>query len=636
MSETSARPLLLRVAATITAVTLVGVACWAVVALLSGPDIPKRPAPPPAEGPPPPPQIQPAPVTMPSPDGGPDRVVVGALPADSTSYAAPIDARYVAPGGSNRSDGSREQPWRTVEHAVEASPDGSVIVLRAGEYKESVRIVAKQLTLQSAPGEEVWFDGSIPVENFVPTGSGLWRADDWTAAPERLDPDSHLLSHDRPESGWPDQVFLDGEQLQQTPALADVGEGTFFVDPEADTLYIGSDPTGHQIRASTLGWALYFDHADGSRLLGIGVRRYATPESKLAPIRIHCDDAVVENVVSEDNAYAGISVIGRGNTVRQSTMRRNGQLGVQARYADGLYLGRSLLEDNNTQGFEQTQQAGGAKVTASRGIQLEDNLVKNNAGAGLWMDQSVYGATVLRNATVRNERSGIMVELSAEVLVAGNVSTLNGVNGVYVLESSDVRVFNNALVQNGAWNLWVLDGDRTSSDPASSDFDRRFPSPDQRISFDVHRVTVRNNVIADDAESTGRSRALLGVDDVSGDRSARQMGVTSDNNAFWRRSAASSDDFSTWAAYPQPVQRSATLKAHQKATGQDRSSRYSQGGVNPYVVGDGALLRPGTTGWQQHGGSPVPEDVRTALGVDAADHPIGLPATSSSLVASNR
>ncbi len=57
-------------------------------------------------------------------------------PVDGSAVAAvgsPL--RYVSSGGDDRAAGSANTPWRTVQHAVEASPAGAIVTVRPGRYR---------------------------------------------------------------------------------------------------------------------------------------------------------------------------------------------------------------------------------------------------------------------------------------------------------------------------------------------------------------------------------------------------------------------------------------------------------------------------------------------------------------------
>jgi hypothetical protein len=68
---------------------------------------------------------------------------------------------WVAPAGNDAAAGSRQQPFRTIMHAVQAAHPGDTVFVQAGRYPEHVAIAAEQggrpdqwLTIAAAPGDE--------------------------------------------------------------------------------------------------------------------------------------------------------------------------------------------------------------------------------------------------------------------------------------------------------------------------------------------------------------------------------------------------------------------------------------------------------------------------------------------------
>jgi hypothetical protein len=114
-------------------------------------------------------------------------------------------------------------------------------------------------------------------------------------------------------------VFVDGVPQRQVASRAAVTEGTFHVDDGGDRLYLGTDPAGHSVRASTLSIGLTV-YGAGSMVRGIGVQRYATPVPDKGALRALAPDVTLENVVVRDNATQGLYVggqnLGIGNTLR--------------------------------------------------------------------------------------------------------------------------------------------------------------------------------------------------------------------------------------------------------------------------------------------------------------------------------
>jgi len=477
-----------------------------------------------------------------------------AVDAVDPSGAAAAGVIYVAPNGSDSAAGTIAAPYRTINRAVSAASTGDTIILRGGVYRESVVIYGKAIRLQSAPGERAVMEGARPVPGFTASG-GDWYAGGWTTEFQRNTGPMVLASN--PAAGYPDQVFLDGTPQRQVLSRGAVVPGTFYHDTAADRLWIGSDPSGKLVEASEMSFALYFNKAHGSRLTDITVRRYGTEGRHMAAIRMYSDNVVVSGVKSELNAYTGLSAIGNGIVVRDSTFKDNGYIGLHGHLIKTFVVERVSIFGNNKAGFDPHHSAAGMKVTNSTGITVRDSDISRNNGPGIWTDLSVKYVSLVRNLTEYNGRSGIEIELSSSVNAVGNVAVGNGEAGIWVLESQDVQVFHNALYGNRR-EIWVEEGPRA----------------------EVQNVWIRNNILG-----LGRagSPALFNVDDWTAERSAVQMNVTSDYNAFWLPPSSPTKNISRWARWPQPLAYGSTLAAHQQVTGQDTHSIWSTAPSNPYV-----------------------------------------------------
>jgi hypothetical protein len=492
--------------------------------------------------------------------------VAGTLAVAPVVHAS--ETIWVSPAGADTANGSSGAPLRTLGAAVAKARSGDRIVLRGGTYHESVRIDDTTLDITSAPGERAVFDGASPLTSFTRDG------DDWAAA---LTTDFAVRTTapvlaSNPVAGHPDQVFLDGAPLTEVLGRDQVVPGTFFHDVAAGRVYLGSDPTGHVVEASDLPWAFYFDDADGSTLTNVTVRRYATPADDMAAVRAYSDDMTIRGLISELNAYSGLSVIGRHVSVSWSVLRDNGYIGMHAHQADDITLYRSEIIANNRERFDPKHSASGVKITSSDGITLRDNLVRANGGPGLWIDLTAAHAAIVGNLVQDNTRSGIQVELSGQVVVADNVATDNGESGVWVLESNDVEVWHNHLGHN-LRDLWIEDGPRTSPD-ATAD-----------ATWDLLRVRAVGNVFADG----NGTEALLNVDDWTENRGATAMKVSSDANAFWLPPSSSTRTLARWARWPDPLAISATLDEHRYSSRNDLASTWSTAATDPYARDASAL-----------------------------------------------
>ncbi len=103
------------------------------------------------------------------------------LPEASSRPTAAGPGRYVdAVKGNDANDGTREQPWQTVSHAVRQLSAGDTLYLRGGTYYEHVKLTqsgqpGQPITIRSYPGELVILDGGF--REFFENPAGSCRSD---------------------------------------------------------------------------------------------------------------------------------------------------------------------------------------------------------------------------------------------------------------------------------------------------------------------------------------------------------------------------------------------------------------------------------------------------------------------------
>lgn len=84
----------------------------------------------------------------------------------TTAASAPEPTTYhVAPEGNDTNNGlTRDEAWRTINHAANQARPGDTVLIAGGTYAEMVRVRAtgdeeRPITFKAAPGEKVVFDG---------------------------------------------------------------------------------------------------------------------------------------------------------------------------------------------------------------------------------------------------------------------------------------------------------------------------------------------------------------------------------------------------------------------------------------------------------------------------------------------
>ncbi len=457
------------------------------------------------------------------------RGALGSAVVGSAAYPVPSGALFVNPTlGSDGASGTVQSPVRTIARAIAMAAAGQTVVLRAGSYHESV-VITKAITVQAYPREAAWFDGAVPVTNWSRVGS-TWVSSGWTS---RLDDSAsfsfgvdepRILDPAYPYAAKPDQVFVNGSQLGQVGTASQVTAGAFAVDQGAQQLIIGSDPTGRDMRASTLTQAIRVD-VPGVVLRGFGVRSYAPPVPQMGAIRLN-RGGTIENLYVRDAATLGISVSGAA-TIARTTVTGAGMIGIHGNEADGTTVRDSSVTLNNSQHFAPGIAAGGIKITRSRQLKVINDDFSRNYGSGLWLDESCVGITIVGNSAADNDDAGIKLELSDTGFLADNTVT-GGYSGIYLFNSGNFRIYNNAVGGQSVRSLWLDQNERRQSDPSDEGHDPRAPIPDPTVPWLTRNVTIANNLIA--AGPAERIRVLDRETNVSAD----QMNVNIVSNMFSR------------------------------------------------------------------------------------------------------
>lgn len=521
----------------------------------------------------------------------------GAGPIDSLSYPVPADAYFVSPSGNDRASGSASAPWQSVQKAVNAVPTGSTIVLRQGTYREYVTWHSKRLTLQPYPGERAVFDGSVPVSGWIPDSSTMWHVNGWTTQFKQGGrPD--LIGKKNAYAAHPDMVFIDGEPLRQVGSRSAVVEGTFYADYANDRLYVGTDPSGRDVAASKLSRGLYVNSSSGTVVRGLTFQRYATHPDLIAAVLATGNALTFENNTFQNNAAIGLSVLADNSKIVDNTAAYNGQMGIHSHKTDNLLIQGNWMHHNNNELFYLGGAEGGLKVTTGTNQVWAGNLAEDNFGDGLWCDIHCHNVSIVRNVVRNNDARGIKGEISADIVVASNLVIGNRLYGILNNESKGFQIWNNTLVGNGR-GIQATDWTRQTNDPV-------FPES-------VGDTVVRNNVIVD-GNGRPNSRALIAVEDFTRQRSAAQMGVTADYNAYFRTGAVGPQYVAYWARAGGNVQ-ALDLAAFHQRTGQEKHGIAVDGSPAPFVnlaAGDYSA-QPGSR--LTASGTPLPARIADVIGV---------------------
>lgn len=412
----------------------------------------------------------------------------------TSNYTPPVGAIWLSTTGNDANAGTEAAPKRTLfgpSGAYAAVPAGGTIVVKAGVYEEGsvgdtagVPIRNKACTIQAAPGEQVWFDGSVAVTGW--TGAGPWSVGGWTYKPGNTSGFIAGGVGDKPATTYfLDMLFIDG--VQQTQVTGTPIAGQFAVNHTTGVVTIGTNPAGKEVRLSR--YRCLFVAGARINLKGVGVRRYSggvTAANTNIGVTSGCascwwggtsDGLVVERCAFVDTARLALGITRPGATVDTCTFVRSGQthMNVGGDSGDGFTLRNSALVDSNAAGFPREPGSSGVKIVKADRVQVVDNLIESARGTGVWLDMHVTRFTIARNEIVGGPGCdrAILVELSGGGLlpltgtrtqhtsyVVGNTIRGGWVWGVFIFDSDHIAVWANRIGDCVNGQIQVLQDER--------------------------------------------------------------------------------------------------------------------------------------------------------------------------------
>lgn len=410
----------------------------------------------------------------------------------------PIQQTYDIPGGEGiiyfvASDGKAENSGvtlnspTTIEAAVERVITGDVIVMRGGTYRTGDLLLNQGITIQPYTNEQPVLKGTCVAKEWNNLGNGLWT----TSWP-------HLFPSE-PQSWWRreregkntplhrlnnDMVFVDGKFLQSAGWEGEVDESSYYIDYEAQKVYIGTDPSDRLVEITVFDIGLHRitgechgkkSDGKGPVIKGITFTQYAyraievegTEPEGLSSEADHGKEVtgtILEHCTLSFCSRVAAYLRGDKLTIRHCKVSDTSTEGLYIISSSDVLLEKNIFTRNNIEKITGYFPAAVKIFNQCYRVTCRDNLVIDLPYSnGIWYDVGNVGGVFINNWVERvgsiafeprNDQlwpsdNGFFFEISKGAICAGNVF-VNCDHGIMVLNSSDVQIYQNTFVNSMA------------------------------------------------------------------------------------------------------------------------------------------------------------------------------------------
>ena len=337
---------------------------------------------------------------------------------------------------SDRNPGTPKKPLKTISAAVSKVRAGDKVTIHGGEYRETVIIKASgtnnaPIVIEAAPGEVPVIKGSDVINGWKLDHEAIWKGK-LPKLPSRSadghDP-SYWIANEIHRVFIRDGILLDAIHLRRVTGKDKLQPGSFYHDSATSALFVwlpdSGDPNKWKVEAAVRAVWL---NILGSHIIVRGIQmRHASmlAISNWPSCNVYGEGSRLENCAITWGDFVGVGLSGNRNSLVRCLVACNGNSGIGGTGEGHLIEGCRVIY-NNIDRYDPSWHCGGAKLIPkfNKG-RIIGNEFAYNVGPGLWLDEGCNDNRIERNFCHDNEGAGIMVEISANNLVANNICTGN-------------------------------------------------------------------------------------------------------------------------------------------------------------------------------------------------------------------
>ena len=412
----------------------------------------------------------------------------GGLTLAASIVVIPTNARTLVVDGATGSDtnaGTTAAPMKTISKAASMVQPGDVVLIRPGTYREHVAIprggTAKApIVFHAEQSGTVVVSGSDVLTDLKKESDGSYStpwANDFFTWGKPVDGKRPRNPEKTPAPiGCAEQVFVDGKPLKMVLSRDELKPGHFFVDWDADRLYLradnDADVTADRLVEASVRNRIFTPasmNAPGAKLSAEDIAGGKSPFIHVKNLTFrHCanfaqlaNSAVVtdsgwrmEDCVIEYANGVGMAVRGQDVQLLRVIGQYNANSGIGGAQCKDVYVKDSIVRGNNWKGYNPSHEAGGGKWVRTTNVVIDNHTSYDNVGTGIWFDIANKNYTI-KNSTVYNNRglmrdgqgNGIFAEINdGPGLIENNTCYGNTGDDILVSESHDVVVRGNTVI----------------------------------------------------------------------------------------------------------------------------------------------------------------------------------------------
>jgi hypothetical protein len=419
----------------------------------------------------------------------------------------------------------RLNPGQDLAAIVRTAPPGTTFLFSPGIYRIQ-SIVPKDNDVFQGEGTAI-LNGSKLLEMHPDGGQ-------WSAVEPRAKWGPGHCDKDHPRCWILNDLFIDNRIQTPVESLGELGPGRWFYDDTSGKVYISTNPISHQVEFGVTT-AAFSGTATGVEISHLIVEKYASPPqwgavggSLTGVIQAERSTGKAQgwkvlNTEVRWNHGAGIE-LGSSARIESCNVHHNGQLGIGPHGANDLVEGNEIAY-NNYAGYDFSWEAGGTKFSGTDNLVVRSNYVHDNLGNGLWTDIDNIHTLYEKNKVINNKGHGIRHEISYDAIIRNNLLKGN-MAGIMVVLSSNVEVYGNVIEvpADGTDGIRIANGQRGVG------------AYGPHIAHDIH---VHNNIITylGPAGRSGLSGPLATATEVTFDSNEYHIVGGGDNHWIWSSGA---------------------------------------------------------------------------------------------------